>query len=128
MRIVIDDSRKDLVIKAFGEAVEEFKARGMGAYYNGWNHMDEGKIKNEIRSKMGQYGLTIGDSDVWHHQIGNNQAYAVYYDTPTETQHCCCLRMIYGMYGEEIVYLTDALNEKKLTCVFEMYKHRYKMN
>ena len=114
MRVVYDDNKAVTAKMLLCEFMNSpnTSVRNFLEYDYGMQRIQTGILYKRINEYLKEHGFRIGKSAKHANGIGNNCAYAVYYDTPDEIQECCAIHINCGMYGEAWVYLTDYDNNK----------------
>lgn len=114
MRLIYDDTKAATVRQLLCEFMlsSDISVKDFLEYDYGMQRIQTHILYKRISEYLKERGFRIGSSAKHSNGIGNNCAYAVYFDTPDEIQECCSIHINQGMYGEAWVYLTDYDNKK----------------
>lgn len=114
MRLIYDDTKAATVKQLLCEFMNnpDTSVRNFLEDDYGMQRIQTHVLYKKINEYLNKRGLRIGSSVKHANGIGNNCAYAVYFDTPDEIQECCSIHINSGLHGEAWVYLTDYDNKK----------------
>ena len=109
MRVVYDDSQANLAVDIIDECMEDFKVfiRSFFRYEDGMERISPSILRERLNKRLKEHGLRIGNTITHTHNIGNNCAYPIYFDTPDEIQQCCTIHITLSPFGQAGLYLKD---------------------
>ena len=124
MRVIYDDSKAGTVRQLLCEFMNspDISVRNFIEYDYGMDRIQTNILYKKISEYLKERGFRIGRSAKHANGIGNNCAYAVYFDTPDEIQECCSIHINSGLHGEAWVYLTD-YDGQKLGKSYKLSQH-----
>lgn len=114
MRVIYDDNKAATVKQLLCEFMNspDTSVHNFLEYDYGMDRIQTNILYKRINEYLNKRGFRIGRSAKHANGIGNNCAYAVYFDTPDEIQECCSIHINSGLHGEAWVYLTDYDGQK----------------